>query len=211
MSDARMVDIARALNLSRQAANHFKTQGMPTDSIESAQAWYNARRAKRGADVATPSTESVSDESFAEIVAQHRSLKDKAYRQYLEDLESKDKNQSKSYATYDKLLKTMVSLEREAVARDIASKKYIETAQAVAVFGKILLSIRNDLQQLGTRVAPKANDTNPGMAMKAVEEEVAKMLRRHAQVTEDAIADLSTPDNPIPAQEDNPDEVEQPE
>jgi len=209
MSEARMVDIAKALNVSKQTANGFKAQGMPTDSVESAQAWYNSRRATRGADAGVP-TGNVSDESFAEIVSQHRSLKERAYRQYLEDLDNKDKNQSKSYATYDKLLKTMVALEREAVARDIASRKYVETAQAVAVFGKILLSLRNDLSQLGTRVAPKANDQNPGMAMKAVDEEVAKLLRRHSQSAEDAIADMTTPDQPQPTEE-KPDEVEQPE
>ena len=205
-----MIDIAKALGVSKQAANGFRNVGMPTDSVESAQAWYNSRRAARGADTAAPSTENVSDESFAEIVAQHRALKDKAYRQYLEDLEAKDKNQSKSYATYDKLLKTMVALDREAVARDIASRKYVETAQAVAVFGKILLAMRNDLSQLGTRVAPRANDENPGMAQKAIDEEIHRLLTRHSQSADDAIADITTPDSPKPA-DDKPDEVEQPE
>lgn len=210
MSDLRMVDIAKALKVSKQAANGFRNVGMPTDSIEAAQAWYNSRRAARGADTGAPITESVSDESFAEIVAQHRALKDKAYRQYLEDLEAKDKNQSKSYATYDKLLKTMVSLDREAVARDIASRKYIETSQAVAVFGKILLALRNDLAQLGTRVAPRANDENPGMAQKAIDEEMQRVMTRHSQSAEDAIADITTPDSPAAPQE-TTDEVEQPE
>jgi hypothetical protein len=196
----RPIDIAKALDMSRQAVNGFIQAGMPTDSVESAQAWYNSRRAARGADAigAMPTGDNVSDESFAEIVAQHRSLKDRAYRQYLEDLDNRDKNQSKSYATYDKLLKTMVSLEREAVARDIASRKYVETAQAVSVFGKILLALRNDISQLGTRVAAKANDQHPGMAMKAIDDEVDKLLRRHSQAADDSIADMQVPDEPKP-------------
>ena len=196
----RPIDIANALDMSRQAINGFINQGMPTDSIEAAQAWYNSRRAARGADAhdAVPTGENVSDESFAEIVAQHRSLKDRAYQQYLEDLDNRDKNQSKSYATYDKLLKTMVSLEREAVARDIASRKYVETAQAVAAFGRVLLALRNDLVQLGTRVAAKANDQHPGMAMKAIDEEIDKLLRRHSSAADDAIADMQVPDAPSP-------------
>lgn len=199
----RPIDIAKALDLSKQSINHFINEGMPTDSVEAAQAWYNSRRAARGGDAhdAVPTGENVSDESFAEIVAQHRSLKDRAYRQYLEDLDNRDKNQSKSYATYDKLLKTMVSLEREAVARDIASRKYVETAQAVAAFGRVLLALRNDLVQLGTRVAAKANDTQPGMAMKAIDEEVDKILRRHSSAADDTIADMQVPDSPTPSQD----------
>lgn len=210
-----MVDIAAALRLSKQAVNGFKREGMPTDSIEAAQAWYNARRAARGADAAVPVGEIHSDESFEQIVAQHRSLKDRAYRKYLEDLDMNSSEQAKSYATYDKLLKTMVALEREAVARDIASRKYIETSQAVATFGKILLALRNDLAQLATRVAPKANPDKPGAAMKAVDEEVERMMRRHSQAAEDAIADITTPDSPsateVAGDDTQPDEVEQPE
>jgi len=43
-----------------------------------------------------------------------------------------------------------------------------------------------------------------------VDEEVAKLLRRHSQSAEDAIADMTTPDQPQPPEE-KPDEVEQPE
>jgi hypothetical protein len=210
-----MVDIATALRLSKQAVNGFKREGMPTDSIEAAQAWYNARRASRGADAVVPTGEIHSDESFEQIVAQHRSLKDRAYRKYLEDLDMNSSEQAKSYATYDKLLKTMVALEREAVARDIASRKYIETSQAVAVFGKILLALRNDMAQLATRIAPKANPDKPGTAMKAVDDEVDRMMRRHSQAADDAIADITTPTIPTssesPTDDTQPDEVEQPE
>jgi len=185
--NVRKVDIAEHLGVSRQAINGFINQGMPDESIEAAAAWYNARRAERGADAVVPTgKETVTDESFTQIVAQHRSLKDKAYRQYLSDLEAGDTNQSKSYATYDKLLKTMVALEREAHARDIASRKYIETSMATSVFGKVLMSIQTELVQLGTKLGPKANPDHPGTAMKAIDEEVDRMLRRISAMADDA-------------------------
>ena len=187
----RPLDIAKHLRVSRQAINAFINQGMPSDSIESASAWYNARRAARGADAGTPDGEEIQDQNFAEIVERHRALKALAYRQYMEDLQERSSNQSKSYATYDKLVKTLVSLEREAHARDIAAKKYIETQVAVSIFGKILLTVRNELSQMGTRLAPKANPDHPATAMKTIDEEIQRILTRLSSAAEDAQSNLA--------------------
>lgn len=174
------VQIAEALGkgVSRQAVTKFEAMGMPVDSIEAAQAWYNARRAARGADASAPDTDLVDDDTFEEIVAKHRALKQRAYEQYEEDLAERSKDQAKSYATYDKLVKTLVALEREKQARDIASRKYIESALATSVFSKVILAIRNEITQLGQRVCHTANPDNPGLAQKVVEEEGNAILLR---------------------------------
>lgn len=187
----RPLDVAKHLRVSRQAVNAFLHQGMPLDSIESAAAWYNSRRAARGADAGVPDGEEVADKNFAEIVERHRALKALAYRQYMEDLQERSSNQSKSYATYDKLVKTLVSLEREAHARDIAAKKYIETQVAVSIFGKILLTVRNELSQMGTRLASKANPDHPATAMKTIDEDIQRILSRLSSAAEDAQSNLS--------------------
>jgi hypothetical protein len=191
----RPVDIAERLEISRQAINGFINQGMPTDSIEAAEAWYNERQMRRngGANVRknaeitlTAGQMSENDRNFAHIVEQHRELKARAYQQYLEDLDEHSPNQSKSYATYDKLVKTLVSLERELHARNIAAKEYIKTQTAVERFGKVLLAIRNELTQLSTKIAIKANPDAPGTAMKAIDEEVTKILARLSNQADDA-------------------------
>lgn len=191
----RPVDIAERLEISRQAVNGFINQGMPTDSVEAAEAWYNERQMRRngGANVRknaeitlTAGQMSENDRNFAHIVEQHRELKARAYQQYLEDLDEHSPNQSKSYATYDKLVKTLVSLERELHARNIAAKEYIKTQTAVERFGKVLLSIRNELTQLSTKIAIKANPDAPGTAMKAIDDEVTKILARLSNQAEDA-------------------------
>jgi hypothetical protein len=191
----RPVDIAERLEISRQAVNGFINQGMPTDSIEAAEAWYNERQMRRngGANVRknaeitlTAGQMSENDRNFAHIVEQHRELKARAYQQYLEDLDEHSPNQSKSYATYDKLVKTLVSLERELHARNIAAKEYIKTQTAIERFGKVLLSIRNELTQLSTKIAIKANPDAPGTAMKAIDEEVTKILARLSNQADDA-------------------------
>jgi hypothetical protein len=183
----RPVDIAERLGISRQAINGFINQGMPTDSIESAEAWYNSRAHRRNDNsVSFNSETNEEDKDFAQLVEQHRELKALAYRQYMRDLDEQSPNQSKSYATYDKLVKTLVTLEKELHARGIAAKEYIKTQTAIDRFGKVLLSIRNELSQLPTKLAVKANPDSPGTAMKAIESEVTRILQRLSNQAEEA-------------------------
>ena len=189
----RPVDIAERLGLARQTINGFIRQGMPTTSVEDAEAWYNERSMRRngGSNLRNPAeitdlAAMENDRNFAHIVEQHRELKVRAYRQYLADLEEQNPNQSKSYATYDKLVKTLVSLERELHSRNIAAKEYIKTQTAIERFGKVVLSIRNELTQLSTKIAVKANPDAPGTAMKAIDDEVTKILTRLSGQAEDA-------------------------
>jgi hypothetical protein len=211
----RPVDIAERLGLARQTINTFIRQGMPTDSIEAAEAWYNERQMRRngGANVRKNAENTQEEDTdFAQIVEQHRQLKASAYREYLNDLEEHSPNQSKSYATYDKLLKTLVTLERELHARNIAAKEYIKTQTAIERFGKVLLAIRNELSQLGTKIAVKANPDSPGTAMKAIDEEIVKILARLAGQSNEAavsVQEIVTIETPKQEEEtDKPDEID---
>jgi hypothetical protein len=207
----RPIDIAERLGLARQTINGFIRQGMPTSSIEDAEAWYHSRGARRGADASE--TEVVEDENtdknFADIVERHRQLKARAYDQYLRDLRNEDTNQSKSYATYDKLVKTLVSLERELHARNIAAKEYIKTQTAIERFGKVILSIRNEISQMAMKVSTKANPDSPGTAYKAIDAECNKMLLRLSTQVEEA--EESVVETPIVITEEEPKESDQPD
>ena len=207
----RPIDIAERLGLARQTINGFIRQGMPTSSIEDAEAWYHSRGARRGADASETEvlTEDSTDKNFADIVERHRQLKARAYDQYLRDLRNEDTNQSKSYATYDKLVKTLVALERELHARNIAAKEYIKTQTAIERFGKVVLSIRNELTQFSMKVATKANPDSPGTAMKAIDAEISKMLLRLSTQVEEA--EESVVETPIVITEEEPKESEQPD
>lgn len=198
MSAPTKVQIAEALGngVSRQAITKFEAMGMPVDSIEAAQAWYNARRAARGADASAPDTDLVDDDTFEEIVSKHRALKQRAYEQYEEDLANRDKNQAKSYATYDKLVKTLVALEREKQARDIASRKYIESQLAASVFGKVLLAVRNEINQLGQRKCHELNPDNPGLAQRVMDEEAVAILTRLSTMEQAALANVKSDEQP---------------
>ena len=187
----RPVDLAARFGVTKQAINKFLTQGMPIDSIESAEAWLMARRAKDGAGGGVRP-----DKDFNETVEKQRELKALAYKHYLDDLASGSPDASKSYATYDKLVKTLVTLEKELHARQIASREFIRTQTALERFGKVLTSLRTELTQLGTKVAPIANPDSPGKALKAIDEEINKLLLRLSGAAADSEAAVhSAPDD----------------
>jgi len=208
----RPVDIAERLGLARQTINGFIRSRMPTNSIEEAEAWYNERSARRDQNLTPDQQVDDSDKDFAAIVEKHRQLKAEAYEQYRRDLRNEDPNQSKSYATYDKLVKTLVALERELHARNIAAREYIKTQTAIERFGKVILSIRNELTQLSTKIAVKANPDSPGTAMKAIDTEITNILNRLAGQSDDAkeavqeIVVLETPKEEVAT--DKPDEIQ---
>lgn len=177
-------DVAAKLGVTKQAVNKFIRRGMPLGSMEEALAWYNSNAARR-APTDEKRISELGDDEFDKMVEQHASLKDEAYRAYSEDLQARDPNQSKSYATYDKLLKTSVFLERERQARLIASGQLIKATDAQEAMGKVLLSVRNELTQMAAKVAKDANPDNPRVAYKSIEDEVNRILSRVSGIPDD--------------------------
>lgn len=190
MSDRpRPIDIAGRLGISKQLVNAYITQGMPIDSIESAEAWVMSKRAVRGGG----SGRVTSDKDFNETVERQRELKALAHQRYLDDLADPDADASKSYSTYDKLVKTLISMEKELHARQIASREFIRTQTAIERFGKILTNLRNELTQLGTKVASRANPDHPGRALKAIDEEMTRILSRVSEAVAESEEEVKMP------------------
>jgi len=185
----RPIDIAGRLGISKQLVNAYITQGMPIDSIESAEAWVMSKRAVRGGG----SGRVTSDKDFNETVERQRELKALAHQRYLDDLADPDADASKSYSTYDKLVKTLISMEKELHARQIASREFIRTQTAIERFGKILTNLRNELTQLGTKVASRANPDHPGRALKAIDEEMTRILSRVSEAVAESEEEVKMP------------------
>lgn len=194
------VEFAGRLGVAKQQVQKWIEQGMPIDSLENAEAWVMAKRAKGGSAETVPIKP---DKDFTETVEKQRELKAIAYKKYLEDIDTPEA--SKSYATYDKLVKTLVTLEKELLARQISSKELIRTQTAVERFGKVLSDLRQQLIQLGTKVAPKANPDHPGRALKAIDEEVNRLLSRISETADEAEEGVTNG----PAEELDPIEVEE--
>lgn len=204
----RPIDIAGRLGISKQLVNAYITQGMPIDSIEAAESWVMSRRAVRGGAQAGVT----SDRDFNETVERQRELKALAYQQYLDDLGSNSPDASKSYATYDKLVKTLVTLEKELQARQIASREYIRTQTAIERFGRVFAQVREEATQLGTKLASRVNPDNPGRAMKAIDDEVKRMLERlsaAAGYAEQAVVKEADTEDPIEVANDDEESVDE--
>ena len=164
-------------------------QGMPVSSLAEAEAWRHARllRGQRGGveQRAMPSVnpEDVTpDDDFDQTVHRHRELKEAARLAYMAARDSTDpaivKESSRLYMTYQNVLKTLVVIEREALARRIESKEIIRTAEAMERFGKVIGEIKGDLLGLANSVAGQANPDNQGRAFKVIDEKVNALLTK---------------------------------
>ena len=177
--------IAELFGFTTARARALIREGMPLTSVEEATAWREARalRARQGR-IPTPSTihvdpaSVVADNSFEQTVERHRELKEAARQRYITARDTGDAQEAKLYVTYQNILKTLVVVEREALARKIEAKELIKTGLALDRFQRVLAEIKSDVLGLGLEVAPLANADSPGTALKAIDERVQKLLQK---------------------------------
>jgi hypothetical protein len=195
--------IAAAFKFSKERARALIREGMPLTSIEEATAWREARalRARQGriskpSEVRVDPSAVVADESFEQTVERHRELKEAARQRYIVARDAGLAEESKLYTTYQNILKTLVVVEREALARKIESKELIKTSLALDRFQRVLAGIKADILGLGLEVAPIANPDSPGTALKVIDEKVQKLLEKWSTAAREAgniVAGETTP------------------
>jgi hypothetical protein len=202
----------------KQIAEHFGftasraaaliRQGMPVTSLEEAATWRDARllRGQRGGveqrtAIQVDPASINPDDGFEQTVERHRELKEAARQRYIIARDTGDDNEAKIYGTYQNILKTLVSVEREALARRIEAKELIKTSHALDKFSRILAEIKADLLSMPTEIAPEANAEEPQVALKVIDEKVQKLLAKWSALAvtagEDVVGDgpkASAPD-----------------
>jgi hypothetical protein len=194
----------------KQIADHFGftpsrasaliREGMPLTSIEDATAWRDARilRGRQGrrvepSNIVLPDGSITADTDFDETVNRHRELKEAARQRYIVARDTGLNEESKLYQTYQHILKTLVVVEREALARKLDSKELIKTIYALEILGKILLEIKSDLLVIGMELAPLANPDSPGTALKVIDDKINKLLAKWSQAAADDMATMQQP------------------
>lgn len=205
----RPIDVAKRLNLTKQAVNECLRRGMPLTTMAEAEAWYYSRIVRRtdnSVEVADKPQDAEKDE-FSKRVDRQMSTVDDAWQEWDTARRNQDAEQNKLYATYDKAVKMLIVLQREEQSRKLASKELIRSSTAIAIFSKVLASLRNELTQLGGKVSASANPDHPGMAMKAIDDEVNRIMRRISGQEEEAIAQVAEPTPIETPKEEGPDEV----
>lgn len=196
--------IATHFGFSAARAAALIREGMPLDSLENADAWRQQRllRGQRGraAGVAQsspvvidPSTVNP-DDDFEQTVVRHRELKETARQTYIEAGRTQSAGDAaKYYSTYQNILKTLVVIEREALARRIDSKDLIKTSSALDRFNRVLGEIKADLTGLPVQIASQLNPNNPGLALKMLDKHLNALMTKWAQGTGKTVEEMVKP------------------
>ena len=162
-------DIAIALGLTRQRISILVKDGMPTDSIEAAQAWRSARVSVQRARAPQPAPAQLDDGTLADTIQQHRALVGRARGVWQAAMEQGDPNGPKYQTSYNQSLKTLVALEEEQERRLILAKDYISSKEAGEAMRELASGVVNRLDKLALDVAEGCNPENPAKAVKVLE------------------------------------------
>ena len=168
------LEIGAALGITAQRVSVLKREGMPTDSVESAQAWRASRDEARRAQAPKAAPAQLDDGTLADTISEHRALVGRARGVWLASMDGGDPNQGKYQTAYNQSLKTLVALEEEQERRLILAKEYIAAKEATEAMRQLMGEVVNRLDKLALDVAEGCNPENPAKAVKALEAWVRK-------------------------------------
>jgi hypothetical protein len=188
-------EIAAALGLTKGRVSQLVKEGMPSDSIEEARAWRDARKVEmqRAGHISQPVQplrlgdldsilKSVTGETgnteMDTRVAEQTELCRLTREVFMQALTSGDPAQGKLYANYDRAVATLLRLEKERFIRIQEEGKLIDADVAAARFGKVMGQLRSLIDRAELTVAPKANPDNPPKALKAFREFKEDLFRK---------------------------------
>jgi hypothetical protein len=162
-------ELGLALGVTAQRVSALRKEGMPTDSIEAAKAWREARAQVQRAQAPKAAPAQLDDGTLADTIAEHRTLVSRARGVWQAAMEGGDPNQGKYQTAYNQSLKTLVNLEEEQERRLILAKEYISSKEATEAMRQLMSAVVNRLDKLALDVAEACNPENPAKAVKALE------------------------------------------
>jgi DNA-binding transcriptional MerR regulator len=177
MTDAKKTithgQIAQALGVSVARITILKKEGMPTDSIQAALDWRQAREDERRR-LAPVVVETLDDGSIAERIRIHRIKVNMAGEVWEQSIRERDPNQGKYQSSYNASLKTLLNLEEEQERRAILAKDFIKSTEAREAMLQIVSDVLTRLDKLALDTAEGCNPENPAKSVKVLEAWVRK-------------------------------------
>jgi len=177
MTDAKKTithgQIAQALGVSVARITILKKEGMPTDSIQAALDWRQAREDERRR-LAPVVVETLDDGSIAERIRIHRIKVNMAGEVWEQSIRERDPNQGKYQSSYNASLKTLLNLEEEQERRALLAKDYIKSTEAREAMLQIVSDVLTRLDKLALDCAEGCNPENPAKSVKVLEAWVRK-------------------------------------
>jgi hypothetical protein len=177
-------ELGLALGVTGQRVSVLKREGMPTDSIESALAWREARANVQRAQAPRAEPANLDDGSLADTISEHRALVGRARGVWQAAMEQGDPNQGKYQSAYNASLRSLVQLEAEQERRLILAKDYISSKEAGEAMRELASGVVNRLDKLALDVAEGCNPENPAKAVKVLEAWVRRVKAELSAVDE---------------------------
>lgn len=175
--------LAAALGLTRGRVSQLKKEGMPVDSVEAARAWQARRKVmnEKAGHIAQPvkalslgdldgilkSVEAGGDDDMDARIRTQTELCEVTRKVFMDALMSGDPAQGKLYSNYDRAIATLLALEKVKKQRQIEDGRLIDADEAASRYGKVLASLRQQIDRAELTVAPAANPENPALALAA--------------------------------------------
>jgi len=190
-------------------------EGMPLESVEAAEAWRDGRSSRAAIWADKRATASGSSPAAAESAPEPEPSQAKNDPGSLETLveyqlrivtvarnglaramrENLGPQKVKAASdTLDKAVNTYAKLRREARAELIASRTLILRATALDRFRKVFGLLVAELERLEVEVAPLANPSNPGLAMKAFREARIRLQKKLSDTASASVQSLTGED-----------------
>lgn len=192
---ASQIEIAVALGLTKGRVSQLVKEGMPTESVEAARAWREARKQynEREGHISQPVqplvlgdldnilqsvTGDTGNSEMDERIRNQVELCRLTREVFLQALTSGDPSQGKLYGNYDRAIGTLLSLEKVRFQREQEEGRLISADAAAARFSKVLGQLRSLIDRAELTVAPQANPENPPKALKAFREFKEDLFRK---------------------------------
>lgn len=164
----RNADLAAALDVTPQRVSALIREGMPTDSVDAARAWREARMTRHAAPLPTR-LDTLDDGTLAATIQRHRQLVATAQGVWEASMAGGDPNQGKYQTAYNQSLKTLIALEEEQERRALNDKVFIKREVAEASVRELAGIVLARLEKVGLECAEKANPDNPALAVKVLD------------------------------------------
>ena len=189
---ATLAEIAKAWGCSSQYVHQCKKKGMPTDTIENANAWKmaNSERASRVVGIGVPREHSSSpppnipvdpndltrDDIYG-CLARARQTEKVAYALLHEAQVRRDSGRLPNLVkAHREALKSRMEAEIRVESLQVSRGQKIDDDIVRGIFSRYMSTIRNLMEGLGSSVCRRANPSDPELAKEAIADGVKQII-----------------------------------
>ena len=170
--------LAAALGVSVQRVGVLRREGMPTDSVEAANIWREARAAERSASAPVPVVTSLDDGTIQQRIVRQNVLVSRARDVWQAAMETGDRDQAKYHTQYNQATAKLIDLEAEAERRAIMAREYIKASEAKEAMLQLTGEWLEAMERMPSEVGEACNPNDPPKAIAVLQAYVRKLREK---------------------------------